>query len=62
MRKYMKNVKKNGAYSTFLNCFAEQLDYVHSLHSTSLEALCPGYENALNPSRKMFVNTDSQYS
>lgn len=43
--------KKKDAHSTFLNSFAEQLDHVHSLHPAGLEALCPGYQNALKPNR-----------
>lgn len=43
--------KKKDAHSTFLNSFAEQLDHVHSFHPAGLEALCPGYQNALKPNR-----------
>lgn len=46
---------KNNAHSTFLNRFAEQLDHVHSFHSAGLEALRPGYQNALKPNREMWL-------
>lgn len=52
----------------FLNGFAEQLNHVHSLHPTGLEALCPGYEDTLKQTERCGyvdlhdLHTDSQYN
>lgn len=50
-----KTEQKHDAHSTFLNSSAEQLDHVHSFHSAGLEALRPGYQNALRPNRETWL-------
>lgn len=44
--------KKKKTHSSFLYSFVEQLDDVHSLHATSLEALRPCYQKALHTNRR----------